>query len=376
MIPGEDDGQGLEAEESDLIERLLEDTRNSPGIARIARNPLLLTLLVLIYANTGAVSAKRHVIYTQAIKTLVSVRGRDKREQQISEADLRTRLGALAVGIFRRDIDEIPKRADVVQVLAPVIESSRPDDYVPHGDQTNNFLQEVAEATGLISIHPSINGSSEDLITFMHYSFLEYYTATGILSTDYKELLTRLSRNPRWKDVTTLMFGILSDHQDVTQHLRMLLSDDTDAGSITKYKLLLAMDCASECDVPPEGAQDLLATEIFETLAQGAGRFSADLRDEIADRLRYFMQGAGPRIESALIRGLKIEDPIGKAAFYDLISRIDETVNLSQRVIDAFMNGLDEPHAAVQTAAMLAIEKHSNLRTERCESVVRAALSG
>src|SRR5262249_36386435 len=47
----------LSTDETDLVERLLDDTRHEPGIARIARNPLLLTLLVLIYANSGALSA-------------------------------------------------------------------------------------------------------------------------------------------------------------------------------------------------------------------------------------------------------------------------------------------------------------------------------
>src|SRR5439155_10118042 len=41
----EHEEKNLTEEEKDLIERLLEDTRTSPGIARIARNPLLLTLL-------------------------------------------------------------------------------------------------------------------------------------------------------------------------------------------------------------------------------------------------------------------------------------------------------------------------------------------
>ena len=373
---GDDEEPVLESAENDLIERLLNDTKNSPGIGRIARNPLLLTLLVLIYANTGALSAKRHLIYSQAIKTLVSVRGRDLREQQISEADLRTRLGALAVGIFKRDVDEIPRRADVVSILSPIIARSRNINARDAASQTNAFLQEVAEATGLLSIHPDAEHRSEDLITFMHYSFLEYYTAAGLLSTDYSEVLSRLSRNPRWKDVTTLIFGILSDHSDVTLQLQSLLADETDADEITKYKLLLGMDCASECDVPPEGAQDLLAEEIYRTVANGAGRYSPELRGEIAERLRHFLQGAGPRIEVALVRGLQDSDPIAKAAFCDLLSRIDSSIKLPPDAICAFSECLLETHPAVQAAAMLAIETHACLRDERAIDALGNALKG
>jgi hypothetical protein len=365
----------LEQGENELIERLLADTRNSPGIARIARNPLLLTLLVLIYANTGAVTAKRHIIYTQAIKTLVSVRGRGVREHQVSEADLRTRLGGLAVAIFSREIDEIPKRIDVIRVLGKAMAFGR--NHEPADREVNEFLQDVAEATGLVSIHSEGQQASPgDLITFMHFSFLEYYTAAGLLAQDYSQVLTRLSRNPRWKDVTTLMFGILSDHSDVTPELRTLLCDDTEAGQITQYKLLLGMDCASECDVPPEGAQDLLADALYDAIASGAGRYSGSLREDIAGKLKYFLAGTGPRMELALVRGLKSNDPLVVACFCHLIAMLDGGVELSIRVRKAFFDALNVDHPAVRAAAILAIEEHYDLRDEEAERVVGIALSG
>ena len=74
---GTNEGDEIASEESDLVERLLEHVKNTPGLRRISRNPLLLTLLVLIYANTGTLSARRHVVYTQAVKTLVSYRHRE-----------------------------------------------------------------------------------------------------------------------------------------------------------------------------------------------------------------------------------------------------------------------------------------------------------
>src|SRR5690606_10261246 len=126
--------------EEELVERLLNDTKNNAGISRIARNPLLLTLLVLVYANTGTLSAKRHLIYTQAIKTLVSVRGRQTRAQQISESDLRTRLGCLALDIFQRKISEIPCRSEVINSLASVMP---PSSYNKSSQKlTNQFIQE------------------------------------------------------------------------------------------------------------------------------------------------------------------------------------------------------------------------------------------
>jgi hypothetical protein len=364
----------LEQAEHELIERLLADTRNSPGIARIARNPLLLTLLVLTYANSGAVSAKRHVIYTQAIKTLVSVRGREVRKHQLSEADLRTRLGALAVAIFSRQIDEIPKRSDVVEVLSPAMARG---DRIPPVTEVDDFIQEVAEATGILSIHTQNSGGSpDDLITFMHFSFLEYYTATGFITCGYEQVLTRLSKNPRWKDVTTLLFGVLSDYRDVTPDLRTLLEDDTAAGAITAYKLLLALDCASECDVPPEGAQDLLAEALTKSITSGAARYSAELRQDIASKLGYFLTGVGRRLEEAIVAGLESTDPVTAACFCHLVASLDSSLELSPNVQRSFAGALRIEAPVLRATALLAIEEHEDLRNSDAERIIGSALRG
>ena len=246
---GLDEDHNLSDEEAELVDRLAADTRNKPGIERIATNPLLLTLLVLIYANTGALSARRHLIYTQAIKTLVSVRGRETREQQISEADLRTRLGALALAIFQKDITEIPSRQEVASLLAPVVTAR--EDRSPT-EVADSFIQEGAESTGLLAIHSKDEEESGALITFMHYSFIEYYAAAGLLSGEHVDAVSTLSANPRWRDVTTLLFGMLSEQGDITPHLKGLLSSESPSEVISKYKTVLALDCANECDVPPE----------------------------------------------------------------------------------------------------------------------------
>ena len=349
------------------------DTRNKPGIERIARNPLLLTLLVLIYANTGALSARRHLIYTQAIKTLVSVRGRETREQQISEADLRTRLGALALAIFRKDITEIPGRQEVISLLAPVVAAR--EDRSPT-EVAESFIQEVAESTGLLAIHSKDDGESDALITFMHYSFLEYYAAAGLLSGEQVNAVSALSANPRWRDVTTLLFGMLSEQGDITLLLKGLLSSESSSEVISKYKMVLALDCANECDVPPEESQELLAAAVHATISSGAGRYCPDLRRKISDRLEPLLQGTTRSMERTLARGLRSDDPISSAAFADLIAFIGGGITLPSSLVSAFEEYLDNDDPVARATAMHAIERRPELRTEKSIDAVMKALKG
>ena len=368
---GED--QNLSDEEAELVDRLVADTRNKPGIERIATNPLLLTLLVLIYANTGALSARRHLIYTQAIKTLVSVRGREIREQQISEADLRTRLGALALAIFQKDIAEIPARQEVVSLLAPVV-AAREDRSTT--EVADSFIQEVAESTGLLAIHSKDEEESAALITFMHYSFLEYYAAAGLLSGEGVKAVSTLSANPRWRDVTTLLFGMLSEQGDITPLLRELLSSESSSETISKYKTVLALDCANECDVPPEESQELLATAVHATISSGAGRYCPDLRQKISERLEPLLQGTSRSMERALARGLRSDDPTSAAAFADVIARIGGGITLPSSLVSAFGEYLDNRDPVARATAMHAIERRPELRSEKSIGVVMKALKG
>ena len=360
-------------EEAELVDRLVADTRNKPGIARIARNPLLLTLLVLIYANTGALSARRHLIYTQAVKTLVSVRGRETREQQISEADLRTRLGTLALAIFQKDIAEIPGRQEVVSLLAPVVAAR--EDRSPT-EVADSFIQEVAESTGLLAIHSKEEEKSDALITFMHYSFLEYYAAAGLLAREHVSSVSELSANPRWRDVTTLLFGMLSEQGDITPLLKGLLSSESASESISKYKTVLALDCANECDVPPEESQELLATAVHATISSGAGRYCPDLRQKMSERLEPLLQGTSRSMERALARGLRSDDPISSAAFGDLIARIGDGITLPPALIAAFEEYLNNSDSVARATAMHAIERRPELRTEKSMDVLMKALRG
>ncbi|MEI6154103.1 MAG: metallophosphoesterase, partial [Deltaproteobacteria bacterium] len=76
--------ENLDENDNIIISQLITDCQKNPGVSRMAQNPLLLTLLIMIYANSGAPSAKRHRIYEEAIKTLASVRGREAGHQPIS----------------------------------------------------------------------------------------------------------------------------------------------------------------------------------------------------------------------------------------------------------------------------------------------------
>lgn len=346
----------------EIVTQLVRDCEEKPGIRRLARNPLLLTLLVLIYSNSGALAARRHIVYSQAIRTLVSVRHRLSKSHVLSEADLRQRLGALALAVYRGIVSEIPSRKEVREVLGPTSghASAREREV-----EVDSFLQEVAETTGLVVVHPRSESVEDDVVSFMHHSFLEYYAAVGFMrEPNYAERAPLVALSPRWKEVITLMFGLLGEQGDISNFLSEIAKEREPADRITTSRLIMALDCALECDVPPRKAQALIADMLARLLADGPGSVVADARAVVAPKVQELVQNTGSlSIRSKLISGVQSADPRIAAASIDLIARMPQVLSDDAKMREAVSTAFESEHALVRIACIAALQSSPILRT-------------
>ena len=333
-----------------------------------ARNPLLLTLLVFIYENSGPFAARRHLIYSQAVKTLVSVRHRDVRAAMLSETDLRARLGRLAVAMFRRETSALPSRSEVAKVLAVFPNMSF--------NATIEFIQEVAENTGLLHVHPRTEEKVHDLVSFMHHSFLEYYTALGFIEEgDAVTTVAPFALLTRWYEIVTLMFGILSEQTDITPGIEALCKPQTDSDAITASRIELALDCAMECDVPPEATQALLARELHHVLSKGAGLFVSEVRETLAGKVRTLLETTGSRrLTEALLEGINSDDPEVVAAYVHFVSKMGDFANHDSDILDAISNAFRKKDRVVQLSVVNSLRDLPSLRTDENLSILRTIL--
>jgi len=306
-------GQQAARHES-LVAKLLTDCRLNPGVARLAQNPLLLTLLIMIYANSGAPSAKRHIIYEQAIQTLASVRGREAGHSPIAASDIRVRLGAVALSIYKKDSGIIPTLDEVTKVIQKTMESQRAKSVTE--EEAQEFIRKVAEWTGLIAIEKRDGNALEKaVVTFMHHSFLEYFGAIG-LSLDIQNVdLEELVLLPRWHEILTLLAGIIGEDHDVAPVLRRFLTSNgkNKTPDIDAKLLTFAIDCALECEVPSEGAQRLISESITDCVKNGPAQRDPWVRSEIGLRLRQLLEACGEGIFDSLLATLA-SDPMENVA--------------------------------------------------------------
>jgi hypothetical protein len=337
---------GAEAHHARLADQLLEDIHNTPGVRRLATNPLLLTLLIMVYMNSGAPSAKRHRIYQQGAQTLITIRGRNTGQPVLSESDLRRRLGSVALEVFRGR-STIPSMAHVLKIMERTLSSEQHRRVSP--GEVERYLQQVADATGIIVLHSDSRDAEGGHVTFMHYSFAEYYAALGLeaAKTPFDEV-AKLSQSHRWREVITLYAGLLGEFGDhLKAFIDALLRNRGSMDYLTLESLFFAFDCALESDVPPEAVQESLLRE--SKRAMGAIlRFDRDLRIKLAKRLERLYAGSRSRLVIAfLCDGLKRTNADERAAYVEVFAQVFADEQLDDGLLTALTAACDSQDVQV-----------------------------
>lgn len=108
----------------------------------------------------------------------------------------------------------------------------------------------------------------------MHHSFLEYFAAIG-LSRELEDIdLGTLVNEPRWREILTLLAGIIGESKDVTQQLTDFLSRDP-------WNMIWMLNCCSSRLIVHwnvkclQSQQRLLAAKVKQCLYSGSGRLDS-----------------------------------------------------------------------------------------------------
>jgi predicted MPP superfamily phosphohydrolase len=369
------DLQHLTSVDQSIIEQLLSDCRRVAGIDRLARNPLFLTLLVMIYANSGAASARRHRVYQQAISTLVSIRAREAGQRGLAESDLRSRLGNVALAVFRDPKGALPSLARVLQQVTEVVQKEREE--AVSRVEIERYLQDVAEATGLLIMNREGAEDTNPTVTFMHHSFLEYYAAIGLANSEPLGLMSEIARIPRWRDIITLFAGIVADTGGLGPLIDTLLRSTDPTEAITLESTLLAFDCALEAEVAPERVVRALLTQTQKALSSGPLLHDAGLRSEIGTRLGKLISASGsPLFERFFLDGLLIADDDVSAAYIDLLGHSAIEAIPSHAIVAEYDRLCRRAEGLQRRAICAAAARSLSLRSLDAMTVVGAALSG
>lgn len=232
----------FQAKQSDpyIAERFLEQLQTNSPIRELATNPLLLTLLLLEFEDSGDFPYERPQLYQRGIATLLrkwdAKRGivRDQVYKNLSVSRKEDLLNQLALTTFERKDFFFHKR-DFRHYIADFIR------HLPDAKTDLEALQSDSEAV-LKSIevqHGLLVERARDIYSFSHLTFHEYFTARRIITTSEPQALEKALQNlvshitdKSWREIFVLTVGMLQPADYLLQLMKqwidaMLAADET-----------------------------------------------------------------------------------------------------------------------------------------------------
>ena len=221
----------------DLIERI----RNSPPLAAMAVNPLLLTMIATVHRRGSALPGKRVELYKEICQVLLEKRQRAKRIPDLLTASQKQSVLQQLALILMHQKTRSFVLSQVSVLLQKRLSSVSSDTLTP-----NEFLKQTREVSGLLI------AKEEGIYEFAHLSFQEYLASVEIKESNQEQQLTDIIRDDEqlsWWAETMRLYAAQGDSSEI---IRAVIQ------APRVVALALAFDCVEEGKrIDPANRQEL-----------------------------------------------------------------------------------------------------------------------
>lgn len=324
-------------------DELIAKLERTPRIRALATNPLLLSLIVLVYEAQLDLPERRAELYKRCIDTLLNewdAKRNIRRHREFKSEYKRQLLAELAWHFHQQGRRYFPEN-EVLMIIANFLPKVR---LLP--EQNGNMLKEIASEHGLLK------EQARDWQGFLHLTLQEYFVSQYV--TDHQRLDALLAHrgDPWWEEVLSLYAGHTPDASPLLRKLIGLDDEEKFPEDIFHTNLILAGRClAARPIIQQVDLWDTIINQLF----------------EVFTTTPYFL------IQQFIAEGLAaIGDTEINTRLLQLLS--NEQVDLSMRQFIANALGQSREHTVVQELVKLLASEQVNryLRGSIASSLGRA----
>jgi len=213
------------------IERFLERLKNERPILELASNPLLLTLLCLVFGESGDFPINRAKLYEEGVDLLLKKWDgkrnihRDQVYKNLSINRKEDLLSQLALATFQEGAYFFDQGVAEDQIMAYI--HNLPD---AKDDPEALRLDSEAILRSIVAQHGLLTERARGVYSFSHLTFHEYFAAREIVDRQNWQLLTQHLSEKVWREVTLLVAGSVRQGDQLILTLKQatddLLADD------------------------------------------------------------------------------------------------------------------------------------------------------
>lgn len=290
------EAEGLKAAITELEEK---------GAGEIATNPLLITILALVFRYGKASFPKQRVeLYKTAVSILIEKwrqRAKFKGQRELAEQDILNILVPLAADIHENSsigiVDEERLKKVLEQHLSP--------------SDVTQFKQVLEEEVGLLTAR------GQRVYGFLHLTFQEYLAACWLIrdKNQVGERLLEKLNAPRWREPILMAVGKLSAELDEstlqTLLLRMLTKEDSIGNLLPRAALLLVAALPEMSKIPTKVVEEI-GNQLLNVYAnhETTQRFPLLCKQIEQAFIQLFEKEYSRQIERVLYKALTEENPL------------------------------------------------------------------
>jgi predicted NACHT family NTPase len=212
-------------------EELIAAIQAKPRVTEIAQNPLLCTIIAIIYRNNRVLPNRRVDLYLKCCEALLDTWERNKQIKEsglIGGFDWQVKLELLmpVAYWFHQQTEQLamPEEA-VVNELAKALEKLRKKSGLQSADkpieqEARDFIAAIRDRSGLLQ------GRGDGTLEFTHRTFQEYLAARYIASQpepEYIDLVMNHLHEAWWREVHLLVIGHLGSSSDTAKKAERLM---------------------------------------------------------------------------------------------------------------------------------------------------------
>jgi len=260
-------------------------------VRELASNPLLVTILAIVFHRRGCLPQQRASLYQLALEILVEDWQQDRQNRQnnqktgLTTEELVYVLSPLAAHIHSRYATGLIQEPELREVLSQNLAELPPyqgqAEHPGFKHKIEQFLRLLREEVGLLAAR------GEYLYGFLHLTFQEYLAALFLVrnkSTAAAAVIQRLD-DPRWREPILLALGHVGSAwgpQERNQLLRSLLQADDPLGDLLPRTPLLIASALNEMSSVSE---DIVTEVVRQLLFAYGDRQGINQIDQLKQRI-------------------------------------------------------------------------------------------
>ena len=214
-----------EREES-KAERLLERLKGNEPVKELAKSPLLLTLLCLVFGERNDFPPKRSELYKEGLEVLMKkwdAKRNIEREiiyKHLSPQNKEDMLGQIAFNTFVNG-EYFFRQEDLQRQIKDYICN------LPEASADPDVLRLDSEVVlkAIEHHHGLLVERARNIYSFSHLTFQEYFAAREIERERYFETLMQHITDPRWKEIFLLTAEMLRRSDDFLRMMKMMIDE-------------------------------------------------------------------------------------------------------------------------------------------------------